>query len=212
MKKAHLLELALFVTVAAQPACIDLSVFDECWGDLGCDGSINDGSELNYCVFCEDDSDCTEYSYSPYCQGGMCTECKYDYECPYGPQTCETSTGICWACEVDADCMGAFCSAHMCVLCLTDDDCSSDSQCHNHYCEVRCSSDSDCTSDPFYVCDDGSCVMCTSDDDCEGLELGQRCDTSLRFCACESDDECTHEAVNGTCAPFESLPMLFGSM
>jgi hypothetical protein len=148
-------------------------------------------SELDLCVQCLSDVDCTEPP-KPACEsGGRCVECRDDGHCPPERPSCNSATRECVECVDSSDCAGRVCDTReaRCVDCLEDADCDGGT-CERGRCRVPCAGAADC--DPMRpVCDSASglCVECSAGEDC-GDPRRRACNLDRQCVECTSDADC----------------------
>lgn len=94
------------IVVGEQPAC-----------EPACQGGLHCNLELQQCVQCTIDDDCSARTNAPYCEGFGCVQCRGDQDCDSNSgRTCRS--GACVECVVDADCDRGFepFETHVCEL------------------------------------------------------------------------------------------------
>lgn len=92
------------VLVGEQPAC-----------EPPCQDGLHCNLELQQCVQCTIDGDCSARANAPYCEGFGCVQCRDDDDCG-SDRMCRS--GACVECVVDEDCGGGFepFERHVCEL------------------------------------------------------------------------------------------------
>lgn len=82
--------------------CVDpLVVGDQPACEPQCPEGQHCHPELEQCVQCTIDEECTDRPHAPYCEGFGCVQCRDDGDCA-GGRHC--ASGACVECTVDADC------------------------------------------------------------------------------------------------------------
>jgi hypothetical protein len=152
-------------------------------------------SELDVCVQCVQDDDCTEPR-NPACdRGGRCVECLVDAHCTPDRPSCDVSARRCVECVDASQCDGQVCDARdgRCVECLVDVDCGAGGTCDvpRHRCQRPCTGDPDC--DPKKpTCDlaSGLCIECIDDAACKEPGRGA-CNAEHQCVECVTDEHCS---------------------
>lgn len=92
------------VLVGEQPAC-----------EPACQGGLHCNLQLQQCVQCTIDEDCSARTNAPFCEGFGCVQCRDGDDCE-GGRSC--NAGACVECIVDADCARGFepFETHVCEL------------------------------------------------------------------------------------------------
>ena len=181
--------------------------------------SASSGSTFS-CTTCSLDSDCSNLSSTPYCNGGTCGLCRISDNTGCGTPTASkcVDTGSayeCTTCSSDTDCnhlsQTIYCNSGTCGKCKTSDNngCSSEtaSKCTSpgsgNPC-TACSVDSDCShisSTPY--CNSGTCGACKTSDNSGCLsEIASKCTNSGSFyscSACSVDADCNHLSTTPYC-------------
>jgi hypothetical protein len=161
--------------------------------DCAGQAAVQCSNELDLCVECLADADCTPRA--PECSpGGLCVQCVSGAFCPENRPACEPSTQRCVECTDSSQCGGLVCDVRdaRCVECLRDADCAPLGTCDpgSRRCRVPCGVRAECEPKKP-ICDDASglCIECTTDVDC--LDPNRRACTPERQCAeCTSDAHC----------------------
>src|SRR5688500_17132861 len=87
--------------MASATACVDpMVVGDRPACEAECPSSLHCDVEVQRCVQCKIDDDCTERRNAPYCEGFGCVQCRSTDDCA-GDRMC--SAGACVQCIEDAD-------------------------------------------------------------------------------------------------------------
>jgi len=152
-------------------------------------------SELDLCVQCLDDDDCSEPP-APACEsGGRCVECTGDEHCVPVPDrpSCDTASRRCVECLDSGQCDGRACDArHRCVECVSDADCGAGTcDIGRGRCRQACAGPDACDDPKRPFCDaaSDSCVECNTDEHC--TEPKRPACTPERECVeCLTDDHC----------------------
>jgi Cys-rich repeat protein len=202
----------------ARPACVgnvcaECRTADDCGGNRACNPILSScapsctepshcagqpltqcSPELDVCVQCLLDADCTEPRRPACDRGGRCVECTSDAQCGGPRPFCQESTRTCVECAAQGQCADGVCDLRdgRCVECTTDADCGG-SSCDpgRRRCVRPCAGPADC--EPRRpVCDlaSGSCIECTSDTECTDPRR-QACGAELECVECTSDAHCT---------------------
>jgi hypothetical protein len=150
-------------------------------------------NELDVCVQCLADADCTEPR-NPACDvGGRCVQCLEDAHCSSDRPRCDVATRTCVECLDSSQCDGRVCDPRdaRCVDCLSDADCGPGGTCEpGRRCSLPCTGPADCKGRES-ICDvaSGLCRECTSAADCGGMRP-----------ACNAEGRCVECVGNESCA------------
>ena len=185
----------------------DMTVPPECTSTMACPGSQKCNAAQK-CVACVKGGDCMPGSQ---CVNEQCVPgCDANNPCPMG-QVCDPVAKSCVQCSKNGDCAGngstTVCnlSSHMCVGCVTDDDCGAGSVCHAATCATGCSgSHPACPMAEVCNVGAGMCVGCLSDGDCKD-SANPRCQAQTNTCVpcLPTNDNCAAgQYCSGTvCSP-----------
>ena len=181
--------------------CVECLTNDDCTGGKICSGS-------GICSICLSSSECVTPPFL-ICntEVGLCTECEYNTDCNLDPARSQCSTsGSCMACAESIHCehltSTPFCSAGVCVQCISDSDCPNPDQakCSGNAC-VACTDSSNCahlTSTPVCTLPTGLCVECASDSDCLS-PTAARCSSNTCM-TCTDSTQCERWSSTPVCA------------
>jgi hypothetical protein len=178
--------------------------------------------DLNLCVQCLADTDCTEPKRPVCSSGGRCAECHADAQCPPDRPYCDLDGFKCVECLGATACDGRLCDGRdgRCVDCLSDADCGPAGRCdpgprrcqepcgntracsgRRPICEPRaskcieCMTAADCTEPRRPSCSaSGQCVQCLSDTDCTEPNKPACITASERCGECTRDEHCPTDA------------------
>lgn len=172
--------------------------FEEDAGDAGDAGARADSPDGG----CTSDSDCKLFHCDT--MSGQCVACVMDNQCTQlGLLFCVAER--CAQCGVDADCGASQAcqpTTHQCVTpCTSDGMCPNESLCGPAHVCVECLTDQDCfdgrvgPTQPQEECDtmSGQCAECTSDAQCPPLSVCDR--TTDRCVGCLSNSDCPRDAA-----------------
>ena len=176
-----------------------------CTASTDCAGTKTYGAKClktttgNVCG-CTASTDCAKSEKGPTCpssSGGYCG-CSANTDCKTGtitvcskssPSTASTSKVCTQACKADTECAKELSRQKCdttgggCVACLTATDCSA---------YTSAPWNSTCTTSMF-------CVECMKDADCTAKSLGNKCDTTNRWCTCKATADCASNENGKVC-------------
>jgi Cys-rich repeat protein len=197
--------------ICVSNVCVECSTSSHCASGQGCNevlstcafacseasdcagqALIHCSSELDLCVQCLDDGDCSEPR-NPACdRGGRCVECMDASHCPPDRPSCDVPSRRCVECADSSACDGRVCDPrnHRCVECLSDADCGAGTcDVERRRCIQPCAGGADC--DPKRpICDaTRSCIEC---------ETREHCPDSRRP-ACTPEHQCVECLTQADC-------------
>lgn len=151
-------------------------------------------SELDVCVQCLSDADCSEPR-DPACEpGGRCVECVSDAHCPPDKPSCELATRRCVECVDTSQCAGRVCDTRdsRCVDCLSDLDCGEGTcDLERRRCRLPCGGTEDCDArKPICDAATGLCIECLADATCPD-PMRSACSVDRECVECTSDEHCS---------------------
>jgi Cys-rich repeat protein len=151
--------------------------------------------ELDLCVQCLDDSDCSEPRAPACASGGGCVECSEDDDCPPDRPSCETASQRCVECLDAGQCDGRACDPrdHRCVECVSDADCGAGScDLERRRCREACAGPEGCDDPKRPICDavTASCIECNTREDCSEARR-PACTPEHECVECLSDEDCS---------------------
>lgn len=178
------------VLSACAPACDSPS---------GCAGqrASRCSNELDVCVECLSDADCTEPRRPACDRGGVCVECLGDTHCTPDRPSCRLSTRSCVECTDSSQCGdGRVCDARdaRCVECSSDADCENGTcDTERRRCEAPCAGPLDCGGRRPLCNPAGLCVECSPEVACPDPRR-PACTAEQQCVECLSDEHCTDAA------------------
>jgi Cys-rich repeat protein len=151
-------------------------------------------SELDLCVQCLGDEDCSEPR-DPACDtGGRCVECTAAEHCGPDRPSCDTPNRRCVECLDSTDCDGRSCDPRdqRCVECVSDADCGAGSCDERRRCRQACAGPEGCDDPRRPLCDvaTGSCVECNTREQCPEPQR-PACTPEHECVECLTDDDCS---------------------
>lgn len=203
----------------ARPACVgnvcaECRTATECGGNRACNPVLSTcapsctepshcagqpltqcSPELDVCVQCLLDSDCTEPRRPACDRGGRCVDCTSDAHCTEpGRPFCQESSRTCVECAALDQCPDGICDLRdgRCVECTSDAECGGSScDLARRRCLRPCAGPADCEPRrPLCDLTSGSCIECTNDAEC-GERRRPACGQEGECVECTSDAHCT---------------------
>jgi hypothetical protein len=181
-------------TRRGKPACVG-NVCVECRSASDCPSGQGCNPVLLTCSFsCGDPSDCAGQAMSR-CSSelDLCVQCLGDDDCsePRAP-ACD-SGGRCVECRDATDCDGRSCDPRerRCVECVSDADCGAGSCDERQRCRQACAGPEGCADPRRPLCDvaTGSCVECNTREQCAEPQR-PACTPEHDCVECLTDDDC----------------------
>lgn len=180
-----------------------------CRDDRQCPEPTHCDPDMQRCIGCLSNADCSNESSLCRTSDGVCVECLTNSECAndFGASRCGAD-GKCTPCSNDDDCslLGNGLNTcllltggnNRCVECINNEHCPNGEVCRTDnggaaYECVECSSDADCTDPAASRCEANQCVACQADADCDGIggTSGAPGGMALSVCDAGACVECT---------------------
>jgi hypothetical protein len=195
-------------------ACVQCRAADDCAGNQSCNTLLSEcaltcvepsdcagqratlcSNELDVCVQCLGDGDCSEPG-RPACErGGRCVECMADVHCPTEKPSCQLATHRCVECVDTTQCdAGRVCDTRdsRCVDCLSDVDCGQGTcDVERRRCRLPCAGMEDCDArKPICDAPTGLCIECLNDVACVD-PMRPACSFDRVCVECTTDEHCS---------------------